>query len=153
VSILALQAVAFATAKNRFDLEARGYAAPAKRDSPLARTVRRLSPGAQVFSNDPWALSYSADRQPVQLAPVDLVPGLSHRPARAGDLADAARCAPGGFVAWFGARSEPKPRFRGPGADTFELRPVTRVRDGNLYRVALRDHAGEEARSGCPRGT
>jgi hypothetical protein len=102
----------------------------------IRRGLRQLPPSALVLSSDPWRVYGATRRQPVLYAPMEIRPGFSHRPERAGDVARAL-CTRPGFLLWFDSTPGTTLRsVRGlAGKGQLTVTRVRRVDGGTLYAL------------------
>ena len=122
-----------------------GYEPSSPDDVAMARALGDVPRSTLVVTNDPWRIYAATERQPVELAPIELLPGSSQRPMTVAALTNAV-CRQRVVLVWF-ARS---PLIGTRSIGTFERRATTvslvrlrRFPKGASYELAPAGRCGQ----------
>ena len=119
-----------------------GYPTTGARAAHLRRDLAGVGHSALLMSNDPWRIYAATSRQPVELAPITVKPGFSHRPLSIDDVTRALCNDRKVYLAWF--RHNPNTTSGPPsaellGRDRVVIGRATKIQTGNLYRITARE--------------
>jgi hypothetical protein len=127
------------------DVTVLGYEPSTPENVAMARALEDVPRSTLVVTNDPWRIYAVTERQPVELAPIEVLPGSSHRPMTVAALTNAV-CRQHVVLVWF-TRS---PLIGTRSIDTFERRAATvtlarlrRFPKGTSYKLAPAGQCGQ----------